>query len=240
MIDAFIFYRGKSMIDGKPIVAVATGLKASGNPKTGNMVQTWIIPDNGIMPHENVKTGADASVCGDCKHRPVNGGACYVKTFQAPRSIYAKVMRGGYTELSVNTAGAVLAGRIVRLGAYGDPAAVPFEVWSMLLAGATAWTGYTHQWQREGFDARIIRFCMASVDSEAEAVEAAIKGYRYFRVKTSTCEKITREVTCPASEEAGKKLTCSTCLACGGTNGRKGNIVINAHGSTASRFSVAA
>jgi hypothetical protein len=39
-------------------------------------------------------------------------------------------------------------------------------------------------------------------------------------------------VLCPASEEAGKKLTCQECLACGGGN-RQGSIYIPAHGSSA-------
>ena len=41
------------------------------------------------------------------------------------------------------------------------------------------------------------------------------------------------EVRCPASEEAGRKLTCEECKACGGADGRKSSIVIQAHGGFA-------
>jgi hypothetical protein len=42
------------------------------------------------------------------------------------------------------------------------------------------------------------------------------------------------EILCPASEEAGKKLTCETCGACNGTaTGRKSSIYIPLHGSSA-------
>lgn len=234
-----IIYKGKSLIDSKPIVVIATGLEKSANAKTGNMVQTWILADNGIMPHENVKSGDDVSVCGDCKHRPSNGGACYVKTFQAPRSIYNKYLKGGYESHDLQTTAVKLAGRRVRLGAYGDPAAVPFAVWNIILSGAAGWTGYTHQWQRADFDSRLMLYCMASVDNEQEAEKAHGLGYRYFRVRTSTeaLNKSRKETICPASEEAGRKLTCAECKACSGLNGRrKSNIAIIVHGALATRF----
>jgi hypothetical protein len=41
------------------------------------------------------------------------------------------------------------------------------------------------------------------------------------------------ESLCPASEQAGKKLTCDTCLACDGASGKRGSIFIPAHGGTA-------
>ena len=44
---------------------------------------------------------------------------------------------------------------------------------------------------------------------------------------------IEHESLCPASAEAGKKLTCEQCLACGGADGRKGSIYIPAHGGFA-------
>ena len=69
-ISGFVFYRGPSMIDGKPIVAILTGLaKRSRNEKTGNgLFQTWIMRER-INPLRAVNTGADISICGDCKHR---------------------------------------------------------------------------------------------------------------------------------------------------------------------------
>ncbi len=67
-------YRGPSALDGSPIVAIATGIKRpSANAKTGAMVQVWILPDNGENPLESVRSGEDASVCGDCPLRGILG-----------------------------------------------------------------------------------------------------------------------------------------------------------------------
>ena len=68
-----IIYQGPSLIDGKPIIAIAT--LNSRNGKTGEMIQTWIMRSD-IEPHKAIKTGEDSSVCGDCPHRPENDGSC--------------------------------------------------------------------------------------------------------------------------------------------------------------------
>ena len=66
-----VLYRGPSLLDGKPIVCIATGLRSpSGNPKTGPMVQTWIMRED-VAPHTAQKSGEDSSVCGDCALRPL-------------------------------------------------------------------------------------------------------------------------------------------------------------------------
>ena len=240
-----IIYRGPSMIDGQPIIAVATGLSGSGNRKTGDMVQTWIIRDD-MSPSEAVNSGADASICGDCPHRGkvVDGKnierSCYVLEFQAPASIYRSIQRGNVPEqFSREQLNAIGSGRIVRLGAYGDPAAVPVDVWHHLLRDSAGHTGYTHQWR--DLDKRTSRFqanklkqyCMASCDTADEQQAAVTAGWRTFRVRTRNSGILPGEVSCPASEEAGKKLTCEQCLACGGADGRRGTITIIAHGSTA-------
>jgi hypothetical protein len=61
-----IIYKGPSLLDGKPIVVIATYSKR--NIKTGEVVQTYILVD-GINPLEASKTGADFSICGDCAMR---------------------------------------------------------------------------------------------------------------------------------------------------------------------------
>ena len=58
----YVIYRGPSLLDGAPIVAIAT--MQTSNRKTGNMVQTWILRED-VSPVEASKAGADASVCGD-------------------------------------------------------------------------------------------------------------------------------------------------------------------------------
>ena len=72
--NGYIFYEGPSAIDGAPIVVIATGFaSATGNRKTGDMVQTYIIRQD-VKPTDALRTGQDASICGDCKHRPILGG----------------------------------------------------------------------------------------------------------------------------------------------------------------------
>ena len=68
---------------------------------------------------------------------------------------------------------------MVRLGTYGDPAAVPASIWSDLVAYSDGHTGYTHQWRTSP---GLRGLCMASVDSEEEAIEAWALGWRTFRV----------------------------------------------------------
>ena len=41
--NGYILFEGKSEIDGKDIVVIATGLNVnSNNDKTGSMIQTWL------------------------------------------------------------------------------------------------------------------------------------------------------------------------------------------------------
>jgi hypothetical protein len=102
----------------------------------------------------------------------------------------------------------------VRFGTYGEPSLHPIEMIKAMVESAENYTGYTHQWEHNDLGS----FFMASThDLRAEAVARA-KGYRSFIV---TDEKLGNIVNCPASEEAGKKSTCSKCNLCSGTNGTK-------------------
>jgi hypothetical protein len=231
--SGYIIYRGPSRLDGQPIVVVA--ITASRNVKTGNMVQTYILVDNGQSPIANVQTLADASICGDCKHRRGTGGACYVNLGQGPRAVADGVLRGIYPDDHIGAAVAA-EGRMVRLGTYGDPAAVPVTVWNRLLSNAAGHTGYTHAWKRPEL-ADTLKLCMASADSPDERRAAKSAGYRTFRIRLATDPIIKGEFACPASHEAGQTKTCGDCGACdGGIGSRKADPVIVVHGSLASRF----
>jgi hypothetical protein len=232
--NGFIFYNGASMLDGKPIVGIATGFaKGSSNAKTGgDLIQTWILRSR-IDPRKAANTGGDASICGDCPHRgQVVAGrnvnrSCYVTLFHAPRNIYETYKRGVYKP--VTDLAETFAGRGVRLGAYGDPAAIPFHIWESVMSRASFGTGYTHQWRNYP---ELARYCMASADSEAERVMAHMLGFRTFRVRALADPVLAGEVICPASAEAGHKTICSACKACGGTGGKaRADIVIRAHGA---------
>lgn len=245
-----ILWQGASLIDGAPIVAIAVGLNAkSTNRKTGAMLQTYILRSH-VDPVSAVRTGADVSICGDCRHRGPTadgkGRTCYVNIAQGPLTVYRTFKRKGYPRVS-SAPGRVPAlpaiealgeGRTVRLGTYGDPAAVPSEVWIALTRRAAGHTGYTHQWRTA--DA-LRALCMASVDNETEAAIARGMGWRTFRVALSERpQPMAKESLCPASAEAGKKLTCSQCLACAGANGFRGSIYIPAHGGFAVMHNVKA
>lgn len=221
MSNGFIGYDGPSMLDGAPIQAIVTGVtRKSSNPKTDDMEQVWILSNNGIAPHEATRSGDDASVCGDCAHRPIHykqrGVArCYVRTFHAPNRIFATTYP---TEPSTR-------GVPRRLGAYGEPAALPFEVAQELAPGEH--TGYTHQWRT--CDQRFRELCMASVDTEEEAHEAQAMGWRTFRVRKASEPLLAGEIVCPASKEGNYKSTCAQCLLCAGTSRKAKNIAIIEH-----------
>lgn len=236
----FILYRGPSLIDGTPIVAVA--ITESGNRKTGNMVQTYILPA-GIRPNVAARIGADRAVCGDCTHRPINGGACYVVLGQGPTQVFKGLARGAYP-YDPDAAARAAAGRMVRLGTYGEPAAVPAHVWRELIANASGHTGYTHQWARDDMPREhlddILSMCMASADSADDARILRAQGRRYFRVRREDESIRPGEIVCPASEEAGKRKTCAECGACNGTDergARKASVTIIVHGAKRARFS---
>lgn len=229
--NGVVLYEGPSQLDGAPIVVIAVGLKQhSTNSKTGAMIQTYILRRD-VAPIDAVRSGQDESICGGCKHRgdgTGKGRSCYVTLMHGPRGVFLAYQNGRYAP--ADKLRLVGLGRMVRLGTYGDPAAVPQHIWTGLLLNARGWTGYTHQWRT--IDPSWASLCMASVDSEAEMHEAHALGYRTFRV-TPIGEGAIRgkEVVCPASEEAGKKTTCIECRACMGTSGKaKVSIQIAAHG----------
>lgn len=194
------------------------------------MWQTWILRAD-VSPTVAVASGEDSSICGDCRLRkqPGGGRACYVNVGQAPASVWRAYRRGAYARrlpLQSETSNAM-----IRLGAYGDPAAVPLSVWETLTRGAKGWTGYTHQWS---WATELQRYCMASVDTEDEAHAAHAAGWRTFRTRNSDTQLLSLEVVCPASPEGGDKLQCIDCMACHGTaNNRRSSITIIAHGTAA-------
>lgn len=237
----YVIYRGPSMLDGAPIVAIAT--MHSENRKTGDMVQTWILHDD-LSPIEASKAGADASVCGDCKHRWSLGGACYVNIGQGPGSIYRAYKRGNYPDLTAANSplwaiSKIGEGRAVRLGAYGDPVAVPVAVWECLIAESIGHTGYTHQWRNIRADLpadAFRRILMASVDTDAEYAAAQSAGWRTFRVRCADSETVMpREFECVSDT---KGTACADCLACDGSARGPGqaSVFITVHGSLKSRF----
>lgn len=235
----YVLYAGPSMLDEAPIVCIAT--MHSENRKTGDMVQTWILRAD-VAPLDALKDGSDASICGDCKHRQSTGGACYVNIGRAPTAVWNAYKAGKYENSASDLSSPLwraVRHRMVRFGAYGDPAAVPYGVWHSLSIAGLGHTGYTHQWRKVPL---LKALCMASADSEEEAREAQALGWRTFRVCTEQDAKLFIEAACPATEEskASRKVTCADCGYCDGKipGGKVGSIAIVVHGLLRHRFAV--
>ena len=212
-----ILYNGPSLLDGEPIVMIAT--YSNRNTKTGRVVQTYIIRAD-MDPRDASKTGADFSICGDCIMRgePTNDPTrkiakkrkCYVNIAQGVLIVYKAFIDGVYQEGNPRDMG---RGRFVRVGTYGDPAAVPAHIWDELLAECETWTAYTHQrpWRPD--------IAMQSVDSHAQAVAHWEVGNRTFRVIADLGQlDHKREALCPASKEAGRRVQCTACKLCKGSS----------------------
>ena len=254
-----IIYQGKSLLDGKTeIVCIATGVETtSNNTKTGDMLQTWVL-NKEIDPISANRTGADVSICGHCMHKGQpkkpneNKGfakkrSCYVNLVFAPNQIFKTYKRGGYPIVQ-NRADIKDLGweKIIRLGAYGDPAAVPRDVWEDLLKYSNGHTGYSHQiidsnLQLNQQFAPLADICMVSADTYEQAQIAWKAGFRTYRV-VSDLSDIDRqkEILCPASKEAGAVTTCAKCKLCSGAKGKAQkarSVAIVVHGSGKAHFS---
>lgn len=235
----YVVWEGASPIDGAPIVMVVT--LSSANRKTGNMVQSWILRSD-MSPVEAMRQGKDASICGTCplQGRQIDGKrvgrACYVNVGQAPSSVWRTFKAGGYERLAPAIVGRLIAGRAVRLGAYGDPGLVPVEVLASLVMDAARWTGYTHAWRF--IDPAYANLLMASADSVADRRAARKLGYRSFYVMPAHASLAgLRGVMECASTRERNPLQCADCGACAGTrNGAASkavDVVILAHGTGA-------
>lgn len=217
MSTGAVVWEGPSRFDRSPIAVVLTWQTA--NEKTGPMVQAWILRTD-IAPADAVRTGADGAICGDCPRK--GGHGCYVNAANAPQSVFRTFPK--YERLSLNVAAQRLAGARLRIGAYGDPAAVPASVWWTLVRHTVGHTGYTHS---PALAPALRLLVMASCDSELEATRWQAHGWRTFRVRaldaTGEPEALAPgERVCPASSEGGKRLACAWCLACDGAGSAEG------------------
>jgi len=223
----YILYQGPSMLDGEPIVVIAT--MTTRNVKTGDMVQTWILRSD-INPVEASKLGQDSSICGNCPQRHHIGGACYVNIGQAPNQVYNSFKRGIYPVFDYAKHSQYLTGRKIRLGAYGDPAAIPFDIVAPFAKLGTGHTGYTHQASHESFDDRYFSLLMASADTPKQSLALQARGAKTFRVALADDSLFEHETECLADSRG---IQCADCLQC---DGQKRNVAIQVHGSRKSNF----
>lgn len=234
-VKGVVLYIGPSLIDGERIMCIAT--LNSDNVKTGNMISTWIMRVD-VDPVNTSRQGGDVSVCGNCKHRRNTGGSCYVTLFQAPLNVWKAFHRGNYEPYNPDLHDHLFQGRALRIGSYGDGAAVPLSIWQHLTKLASGHTAYTHQWLESPLSSEHKEIFMASVDNVEETEQAHIMGYRTFRVRTPDQPLMKGEMMCPAADETAKgRMTCDRCLLCNGTGGKVNkNIAIVVHGQLKTRF----
>jgi len=209
------------------VVVLASGFtKPSANAKTGPMIQIWIL-NKAENPMESVLSGSDSNNCLNCFFRPAlfhdalqqglipqGSKRCYVNKSKAPRSLWVKFTKGGYTALpSIE----LFRHKSVRFGAYGEPVLIPLEIVASIVDVAKMHTGYTHDWRnplRSGYK----RFFMAST-MESDYAEAKRLGWRAFSVATQSNGA---DSLCPASHEfraahpGRKPIQCIDCGLCSG------------------------
>jgi len=225
-----ILYKGPSALDrSREIVVIAT--LSSNNRKTGDMVQVWILSED-THPVQLSADKLDDVICGNCPHRQSLGGACYVNIGQAPASIFKAYKRGLYPSYDPSIHAGLFKGRKIRLGAYGDPAAMPFEIAEHIVSLSDGHTAYTHQQKHKGFDERFLSLCMVSADTPKQAAAAHAIGAKTFRIAVDITDKFDGEIECLSDS---KGISCHDCGICKGSSAPV-SIVIAVHGSRKGNF----
>jgi hypothetical protein len=222
--SSYVLYRGPSRFNAKARIRAVLTMH-SNNAKTGDMAQLFILDDS-TAPHEAQKSGTDQSVCGSCPFRPSLQGGCYVLTFQGPLSTWKATNGRPVTPLS----SVPLEGRSVRLGAYGDAAALPAHLVLALVEKVQGRvTGYTHGHRALGMRgvSHLRTSCMLSVESEADARAAWARGWRTFRGVSPGETPTAREIECPTET---RDIQCVKCGLCKGASLGAKSITIPVHG----------
>jgi hypothetical protein len=217
--NSIVVYRGQTKLktgNGRVFGALTYG---TSNPKTGNMVQLWI-----LSPIERwaISRAQDKSAtCGNCPLKQ----ACYVSPM-GPESVRRGV-RGKRANLKRGIAS--LAGQYLRLGAAGEPTALPIAEVKAMAQSNLGWTGYTHQWAH--VSDQWASLLMASVETLEQRLAAKANGWRTFRVtKTGEASELqSGEIWCPSL----KGVTCADCGLCCGTSRKAKDIAIPVHGARA-------
>lgn len=184
-----VLWEGESgIVPGSPIAVIMT--VGSGNVKTGDVHQVWIIRSD-MRPDKACQTGADRAVCGDCPARPgaepdplSDIGKCYVQVGREVLSVYKAYKNESYPRYSSDPEfyDALLKGGLIRWGAYGEPVLIPIEIVEHLSRLSDGVLGYTHAW-RQDFAQPYQAYFMASLNKAEEYDEAISMGWRSFRVR---------------------------------------------------------
>lgn len=233
MKSSVVLYKGISQLDQwTPIMVVLSGYtKDSTNTKTGPLAQLYILSVD-TEPHKAYKSGSKA-VCGTCKYNGNNG--CYVRW-----SHLKNLWNSARTQnaISKELTRELLKGLRVRVGAAGDPLAVPADFWKDILSSCESYTGYTHQW-REPFAKHYNEMFMASVDSEQEKTKAFWKGWNTFQVLDNE-DPESKSVQCLATlpdktDRNGLPMSCASCMMCNGKGAKAVHVQLHGASNTVSK-----
>jgi hypothetical protein len=228
--NGYVVWEGESALDVSRRIALICTLHST-NRKTGNMAQTWIM-DRNVHP---VQARVEGSDTGYCPHSCGLYKYCYVQHWNAPAAIWNAYKAGRYPKQLPPR-----SNRPVRVGALGEPTAVPHDVWEWLLSRFSGHVGYTHRWRE--VDPRVwARTLHASVESVEQQATAQRNGWCTFRVLDRDSRRpLVGETQCYADphgvdpDHLRVPRTCRSCLCCCGATGR--NICITPHGSRAQRL----
>lgn len=224
MSKPFVLWEGFSPVNNEPIVALVSW--QSGNEKTGNMAQVYILHKD-LHPLDAVNTGEDVSVCGYCPLRSKDGNkgrACYVRVEQGPAGVWKKYQRHLASGKPLNyVTPSMFMGRKIRWGAYGDPAMLPSELVEACSKESRGWTGYTHQ-HKYPWAKWAKKFFMASIETIQQERKLVSQGWGTFRAGLSDGSDKGDAILC-YNESHGV-----TCLECGLCNGTNKAVYIPSHG----------
>ena len=255
----FTIHKGRTLLPYQKGKVINLLSLYSSNGKLGGELQTWHLSAT-MHPTEARRGGAgDGCICGTCPFRAQPGdklGACYPDG-RGIASLWASVGRGNYpaieelardVRLSVPDTLRILGtfGGGVRLGAYGDPAAMPVAIGQALTGSANTRQGFTHAWRALG--ASPWRgLVMASCELPGHVRQAEAAGWRTYTVyPPELSEREARQAIanasgrlvvahCPASERKNYAVTCETCpIQCDGLReGSPWQVINAAHGNPA-------
>jgi len=258
-------WQGVSAFDGKEIMAVLSNYATnSDNKKIGlPFCQLYTLPV-GVVPNVGFQE-KHPTVCGSCTHL---GNGCYVQwqwllnLYNCTKDQVPYFDSDKGQRLIVD----LVKDQLIRIGAAGDPMALPFWLVKRLVSVSKAHTSYTHAWMNLDlvdsvepcpYDDEMIQtwqdICMASVDSPAEYDAARALGWRTFRtlrggldsswVRGSNGKDRFLESSQLLKGEVecladSHKKTCADCMLCDGTRRsmKIRNVVIGTHGSNMYKF----
>lgn len=235
-MKSFILYHGPA---AKPYRGTVTAVvfQSNDNPKTGKCIALAILPGDGVDAMSARSEGRDIACCGSCTLRSIasgGNGGCYV----SPLALmgYAGSAESAWKQSDPYAMPDDVPLLPLRLGAYGDPAAIPADAFRRLISwhdglAGSVW-GYTHGWRHS--NAQHLRMaCMASVETPEQQAQAVAKGWRVYRIIPGL-DALQGSGLSLCESDTG--TACVDCGACSGSSARNDNgRAIVVHGASRKR-----